>query len=129
MTPNAYSRAIQNYKQESVLTMSPGEIVVALFDECLKTLAYAKEHINNKNYPAKSECFIKAKKILNYMIASLDMKYPIANELLRLYEFYIWEITRINSSNNTEQIDTLIGMITDIRDGFKGASAQSAGKF
>jgi flagellar protein FliS len=108
--------------------MSPGEIVVALFNECLKTLAYAKEHIKNKNYPGKSECFAKAKKILNYMTASLDMKYPISTDLARLYEFYIWEITRINSSNNVEQIDSLITMITDIRDGFKGASAQTAGK-
>jgi len=127
MVNNAYSRAVQNYRKEAVKTMSPGEIVVALFDECIKMLAYAKEHINTGNIQEKSNCIIKAKKIVNYLAASLDMQYPISEELATLYEYYTWEMTQVNISNNTQKLDDLIVMITDIRDGFKGANSKTQG--
>lgn len=127
MVNNAYSRAVQNYKKEAVQTMSPGEIVIALFDECIKMLAYAGEHIKNGNIPEKSNCLIKAKKIINYLAASLDMQYPISQELATLYEFYVWEITQANIKNDIAKLDDLILMVTDIRDGFKGANSKTAG--
>lgn len=126
MVNNAYTRAAQNYKKEAVQTMSPGELVIALFDECLKMLAHAKEYIASKNIPDKSKCLQKAKKIINYLAASLDMQYPISQELVTLYEYYIWEITQVNIKNDPAKLDDLILMITDIRDGFKGANAKVA---
>jgi len=124
MENNAYARAAQNYKREAVQTMSPGEIVVSLFDEAIKKLACAKEHINNKNIQEKSNCLNKAKKIINYMAASLDMQYPISEELARLYEYYTWEIGQANIKNDTNKLDDLVFMISEIRDGFKGAAAK-----
>lgn len=127
MVNNAYSRAVQNYKKEAVQTMSPGEIVIALFDECIKMIAYAGEHIKSGNIPEKSNCLTKAKKIINYLAASLDMQYPISQELVTLYEYYIWEITQANIKNDISKLDDLVLMITDIRDGFKGANSKVAG--
>ncbi|GHU56207.1 hypothetical protein FACS1894132_13390 [Clostridia bacterium] len=126
MVGNAYTRAVQNYKQEAVLTMSPGEIVIALFDECIKMLLYTQEHIKNKNIQGKSDCLKKAIKIIEYMTASLDMKYPISSELENLYEYYIWEMRNVNLHNDIQKCGDLISMITEIRDGFKGANAEVA---
>jgi len=125
---NPYNRAAQNYKREAVQTMSPGEIIVALLNEAVKMLAYAKEHIISKNIQEKSNCLTKAKKIISYMAASLDMQYPISEELARLYEYYIWEIGQANIKNDTKKLDDLVFMVSEIRDGFKGAATKVAGE-
>ncbi|MDR0917757.1 MAG: flagellar export chaperone FliS [Oscillospiraceae bacterium] len=126
MVANGYARSVKSYRDNSVLSMSPGELVVALFDECIKDISFAKEHIKNKNYQERFNCLSKAIKIMEYMTASLDMKIPISEELAQLYEYYIWAFNQVNVTNSIEHIDDLIIMITDVRDGFKGAAAKVA---
>jgi flagellar protein FliS len=117
----------QQYKEQAVLTLSPGELVVKLLDRCILELEQAKSLLEEKNdkmylsYKTINDHLKHAVKILEYMIASLDMKYPIADQLLSLYEFYIWKIKNANSEKNPKLLEEIIPMITDIKNGFAGA--------
>ena len=42
MTPNAYQNAYQKYQQQSVTTMTQGEMLIKLFDETIKQLNAVK---------------------------------------------------------------------------------------
>jgi flagellar protein FliS len=120
----------KHYKQQAVLTLSPGELVVKLLDRCITDLEQAKALLSDKNdktylsYPKFSEHLNHAIRILEYMIASLDMKYEISDQLITLYEFYIWKIKNANSEKNPELIADIIPMISDIKTGFIGAEKE-----
>ena len=57
----------QEYKKQAVLTMTQGEMVVKLYDECLKMLNAGIVYIQDKNIEMCNKSLKKAHEILNYM--------------------------------------------------------------
>lgn len=117
MAANPY----EQYKKQSILTMTQGEIVVRLFDECLKMLNFGIQYIKLKDYESVNTSLQKAQRILNYLKASLDMKYEISENLASLYEYYIKRIVTANIKKDIEPLNEVIPMITDIRNSFNEA--------
>ncbi|MDR0984126.1 MAG: flagellar protein FliS [Ruminococcus sp.] len=120
----------KQYKQQAVLTLSPGELVVKLLDRCITDLEQAKAILDEKNdkmylsYHTITSHLHHAITILEYMIASLDMQYEISDQLSSLYEFYIWKIKNANSEKNPKILAEIIPMISDIKTGFIGAERE-----
>lgn len=112
MTANAY----QKYKEQEVGTANPAALIVMLYNGCIKQLKLAQIEIDRKNYEGVNTHIKKAQDILAELINSLDFKYPIAKDLMALYEFILHETMMINASKNKEKIDPLIRILTSLRD-------------
>ena len=89
--PNPY----QQYKEQSIMTMTPGELVVQLFEGCSKKLNRAVYYIENGSNDKADEELYKAQRIINYLNASLDRSIDISNNLAALYDFFIRMIVSI----------------------------------
>ena len=116
-----YSKQLASYKQQSVYSMTQGEMLILLYDELLKRLKRGKLLLEKKDYANFEKDITRAGDIIRYLRKILDMKYPISRELVRLYTFYEQHVSRIIASRNPERIDELIPMIQDLRDAFKEA--------
>ena len=77
----------QKYQQSSVQTASPAQLVVMLYDGAIRFLKQSIEGIETKNIEITNTNLIKTQKIVNELIASLNFDYPIAHDLLRIYEY------------------------------------------
>lgn len=116
----------QRYRQQGVLTANPVELIVMLYDGGIKQLKIAGIAITAKEIEKANICLQKAEMIVLELINSLDLHYEIARELLRIYEYIINEIIKINAEKNIENIPNLVGLLEDLRDAWKTIAKEGA---
>lgn len=118
---NNYEKEFQHYKEQSVNTMTRGEMLYLLYDEIIKKMNKAKilaEHKDYKNFEVEID---KTQKIVLYLINTLNRKYAVSQNLSKLYEFITFELSRLRASRNLAIIDDIIPLVVDLRDTFKEA--------
>jgi flagellar protein FliS len=120
MSANPY----QEYKKQAVMTMTPGEMIIKLYDECLKMLNAGIIYIQEKNIEACNNSLKKAHQILNYMRSILNRDYELSNELAALYDYYVRRIITANIKKDIEPLEEIIPMIIDLRNSFYEADKQ-----
>lgn len=115
----------QQYKAQSINTMTPGELLMLLYDELIKRLARAEIALKGQNYEVFDESIIRCREILRYLDDTLDMQYPISHDLHRLYDFFSYELSRVQVGRNEKVLAEVKPRLTDLRDTFR--QAQKAG--
>lgn len=115
----------QQYKAQSINTMTPGELLMLLYDELIKRLARAEIALKNQKYEVFDESIIRCREILRYLDDTLDMQYPISHDLHRLYDFFSYELSRVQVGRNEKVLAEVKPRLTDLRDTFR--QAQKAG--
>ena len=91
----AYSR-LNKYQEQTILTMTPGEMVVRLFEESEKQLNIAMVCIDDKNIQGANNALQKAQRIFTYLKASLDFNYQLSENLSALYDFFNRRLVEAN---------------------------------
>lgn len=108
----------EQYKKQSVMTMTQGEMLTKLYEEIIKQLNGAILYIDEKSVSKANEALQKSQKILNYLKATLDHKYQISENLDSLYDFFIQEIVQSNIKKEIKPIQEILPMIEELRDTF-----------
>lgn len=121
MNMNGY----QQYKEQSVNTMTPGEMLNLLFDELLKRLTRADLALEKKDYESFEQSIQRSIDIVTYLKNTLNFNYEISGELKRLYDFFLYEFSRIKAGRNRQVITEVRPLIVDLRDTFKEAQGLS----
>ena len=114
-TANAY----QTYKNQEVSMASPMALIVMLYNGCIKRLKLARMAIEKKDYEDANNQLKKSQAIITELASSLDFNYPIANDLMALYEFMLREIIDINIKKDADRIEPVINMLSGLRDAWK----------
>ncbi len=117
----AYANAGDQYRQQSAMTASPGELTLMLFDGCIKNLKLAKIHITAKDYAKSNETLQKAQAIIAELMRSLDMRYDIAKQLMQLYEFILDTVVQANVKKSIQKTDDALALIEDLRNTWQQA--------
>ncbi|MCI1269830.1 MAG: flagellar export chaperone FliS [Ruminococcus sp.] len=117
MSVNPYKK----YQEQSISTMTQGELLNILYETCSKRLNSAVANIQEKKYDIANENIKKAKSILRYLDTTLDMTYDISDNLSSLYNFFIKTLTTANMKKDSAIILEIIPMIDDLGKTFKEA--------
>ena len=112
----------QHYKEQSVYTMTPGEMLNLLYDELLKRLTRAELALEKEDYTLFEQSMQRCTEIVTYLTNTLDHQYDISAELKRMYEFFQYEFSRIKAGRRAEIIEEVRPLIADLRDSFREAS-------
>lgn len=112
MTTNGY----KSYQNNSVLTSSPQELTLMLYNGAIKFCVQGKKAIEEKNVQEAHRLIVRAQDIIQELQITLDHKYPIAEELNRMYDFILYELREANIAKSTEHLDTALDFIREIRD-------------
>ena len=115
------------YKRQDVLTASPIDLIVMLYDALRRNIIMGKRGITNKNVPMAHKHLMKAQMILTELINSLDMSYEISTELLDLYEFALKSIADANMHKDIEPLDPIVEMVDSIKEAWLEVSKTSRG--
>lgn len=118
MTTNPY----QAYKQQSVMTMTPGQMLIAVFDELIKQLSLAQLAFENSDIAEINRTLQKSQHIISELKASLNFDYEISNNLNDIYNFFNRVIINANIKKDPSEIAEVIGMIQELRDAFSEAN-------
>lgn len=80
---NMYQRGYEQYKMQSVNTMTRGEMLLLLYDELIKRLTRAQIALEDKNYDLFDRSVQRSREIVRYLDDTLNMEYHISFELRR----------------------------------------------
>lgn len=108
----------QAYKQQSVLTMTQGEMLKAVYDGLLKALYSAQKAFSTNDYALINKHLLKAQEILEYLKNTLNPKYEISQNLAALYDYFLEKIRQANVSKSSDGLDEIENMIMELRDAF-----------
>ncbi len=113
--PNAYAQ----YSNNKVLTASPAELVLMLYDGAIKFCNIAMTAIDAKNIPKAHTNIVKAQKIIDHLRITLDMSYPVAQDFDNIYAYVAKRLVEANVSKDKEILEEVCTHLRSVRDTWK----------
>lgn len=113
--PNAYAQ----YNNSKVLTASPAELTLMLYDGAIKFCNIAIVAIENKDVPKAHENIVKVQRIVEYLRQTLDMKYPVAQDFENIYVYLERRLVYANVKKDVEILNEVIEHFRSVRDTWK----------
>lgn len=111
--------AFNAYKQNSVMTASPEELTLMLYEGAVKFMNIAKEKIKNKDIENAHNNIIRAQDIITELNVTLDMQYPISHDFRSLYTFIDEKLIDANITKNLDSLEDAIKITVEMRDLWK----------
>ena len=123
MTPVGLAR----YQQVDVLTMSPAQRVLLLYNHLLVNLRRAKAALEARDIAGRSTRVAKALDVLNELVFSLDRENggPLAERLAAIYVYLIGEIARADREQDPARLDRVIGLCASLHEAWVEAAKQT----
>ena len=113
--PNAYAQ----YNNNKVLTASPAELTLMLYDGMIKFCNIAESAIEQNDVQKAHTNIIKVQHIIDYLRQTLDMKYPVAQDFERIYEYLSKRLIEANMKKDIEILKEVNTHIHSVRDTWK----------
>jgi len=117
-----------HYKEQSINTMTQGELLLLLYDELIKRMMRCDIALKKPDYELFDASVDRCIQIIRYLDDTLDPKYAISRELHRLYDFFGYELNRVKMGRNKKELDNIRPMIVELRDAFRTAEKNSGGE-
>lgn len=115
----AINNPYQAYQQNSVSTASPGELTLMLYNGALKFMRLAKKGIEEKNLELKNTNLIKAQKIIQELMVTLNTDIELSKSMLSMYDYMNRRLIEANIKNDSEIIEEVEALMTEFRDTWK----------
>jgi flagellar protein FliS len=130
----SYGRQATRYREMEVLSASPGQLVVLLYDHMLVSLRRARVAMQERNFEQRGELLERARSVLTELLVTLDRERggAVAENLAALYSFLLGELVQVGVVGDEARLDRVIHMIAELREAFaqiaatEGAAARSA---
>ncbi|UUY04732.1 flagellar export chaperone FliS [Svornostia abyssi] len=107
----------QAYRQNSVLTASPGQLVVMLYDGAIRFLRQAELAMEEGAVAHTNDRMQRAEAILDELLATLNMDAgEISGRLQAIYTFCRSELIAARLERSPKKIKQVIGLLSDLRE-------------
>ncbi len=113
--PNAFAQ----YNNNKVLTASPAELTLMLYDGAIKFCNIAIDAVENKNVSKAHTNIVKVENIIAYLRNTLNMDYPVAGEYDRMYDYIQRRLVTVNMKKDAEILKEVNDHLHVIRDTWK----------
>ncbi|MBH1942468.1 flagellar export chaperone FliS [Mobilitalea sibirica] len=121
------TNAAAAYKDSKILTASPAELTLLLYEGAIKFCNIAIMAIENKDISKANLNIIKAEKIILEFRATLDFKYPVAKDFDLVYDYIYRRLIEANIHKDIEILEEALGYIREMRDTWKEVMKLSKG--
>ena len=115
-------KGYQQYKEQSIATMTQEELLLLLYDELVKRLVQAELALDKKEYPLFEASVQRGIEIIDYLDSTLDRKYEISHSLGRLYEYFHYELGRAKIGRRKEPLAGVKIKAGELREAFREAA-------
>ncbi len=111
----------QTYQQNSVMTASPQELTLMLYNGCLKFVKISKKAMIEEKLVEKNKNIIKAQAIISELQSTLNQEVEISASMAQLYEYMYTRLFEANMKNDLEILEEVEGYVIELRDTWKQA--------
>ena len=113
--PNAYSQ----YNNNKIMTASPAELTLMLYEGAIKFCNIAEMAIEQKDVEKAHVNIVKVQKIIDYLRQTLDMKYPVAEDFERIYTYLSNRLIEANLKKDKTILEEINMHLHSVRDTWK----------
>jgi len=110
--PNAYSQ----YNTSKILTASPAELTLMLYDGAIKFCNIAVIGIEQNDIQKAHSNIIRVQKIIDEFRNTLDRKYPVAEDFDRVYVYLLKRLYEANIHKDKEILEEVLTHLRSMRD-------------
>jgi flagellar secretion chaperone FliS len=113
------------YKQQSILTATPGQLVVMLYDGCLRFLNQAAYAMRGGDVAESNARLTRAEAIIEELHATLDMDKGgvVASRLQGIYVFCSKHLLEARLNREPENIEKVSELLSELRDAWAQIAA------
>lgn len=125
MTNNPYSKI----KANSIMTASPQELTLMLYDGAIKFGNQAKMAMLTGDIEKSSNLVIRVQAIIEEFQATLDMSYEVSEGMALMYDYIHRRLVDANMEKDPEILEEALSFIREMRSTWKEAMtlAKNAG--
>lgn len=113
--PNAYSQ----YNNNKIMTASPAELTLMLYEGAIKFCNIAEVAIEQKDVKKAHANIVKVQKIVDYLRQTLDMKYEVAQDYERIYLYLGQRLIEANIKKDKSILEEVNMHLHSVRDTWK----------
>lgn len=122
--PNAYAQ----YNNNKVMTASPAELTLMLYEGAIKFCNVAEKAIEENDVQKAHTNIIKAQRIIDYLRQTLDMKYAVAQDFENIYSYLGTRLVEANFKKDINIIKEVNEHLHSVRDTWKEVMRINSGK-
>ncbi len=110
----------QRYLESQILTASPEQLVVILYDGAIRFCLRAQEALEAAKGEEAGDLLIRAQRIVLELLCALrpDANPEISRNLSNLYVFMYEELVWANISRDTARIHNILPLLETLREGW-----------
>ncbi len=112
MAPNPYAQ----YQRSKILTASPAELTLMLYEGAIKFGNIAIEAIEEKDVQKAHDNIVKVQKIIQEFRATLNMKYPVAQDFENVYSYLASRLLEANVRKDAEIMREVVEHLRTMRE-------------
>ncbi len=126
----SYTSQAAAYREMEVLSATPGQLAVIVYDHLLVSLRRARIALDGGSFELRSATLEKCRAIITELLVTLDHERggTLAQELSSLYTFFLSELVDVGMNPDAGRLDRITGMVSELRDAFVQAAAVAEGK-
>lgn len=109
----------QQYTNSKVLTASPAELTLMLYEGAIKFCNIAVVAIEKGDMQKAHTNIMKAERIVDHLRVTLDMKYPVAEDFERIYEYLDRRLVQANMQKDITILEEVLMHLRSVRDTWK----------
>lgn len=113
--PNAYAQ----YNNNKIMTASPAELTLMLYDGAIKFCNIATKAIEDKDIQKAHTNIVKAQRIIDYLRQTLDMKYAVAKDFENIYSYLAQRLVVANIKKDVDILNEVNEHLHSVRDNWK----------
>ena len=122
----AVNNAYAQYSNNKVLTASPAELTLLLYEGAIKFCNIAIMGLEENNIQKTHDNIKKAQAIISELRVTLDHKYPVWEDFDRVYDYIYRRLVEGNMSKEIDVIEDALKYIREMRDTWKEVMKKAA---
>ena len=107
------------YANSKIMTASPAELTLMLYDGAIKFCNIAIMGVEEKDIEKAHNNIIKVERILREFLNTLDHKYPVAQDFENVYNYLIQRLHEANIKKDAEILQEVLKHLRTMRDTWK----------
>lgn len=115
----AMQNAYAQYNNNKILTASPAELTLMLYEGAIRFCNIAIDAVERKDVARAHKNIVKVENIIDYLRTTLDMKYAVAQDFERMYVYLHRRMIEANTKKDAEILKEVNDHLHSIRDTWK----------
>lgn len=119
------NRGYNAYAKNKILTASPAELTLMLYEGAIKFCNIAIAAVEEKDVEKANNNIMKVQNIIGEFLSTLDHKYPVAKDFENVYNYLMDRLMEANMKKDKEILEEILEHLRTMRDTWKEIMEQN----